>query len=79
MLHKANEDQQEILDALNNGNYRIERASSDYIAYYITFSGISFKWLHGFANGKSIKIFDDKQPEWFAKRVRLALGVVSAD
>jgi hypothetical protein len=69
MFHQANDDQQEVLDALEGGNYSKERSSTVNVDHFITRTGVSFRWLHGFGTGKSIKIFDDVQPGWFSKKV----------
>lgn len=70
-MNSQAEDQDEILSAIRTGSYsKVEPLDSPSGANYITAGGISFSWLFGLGDGKTVKIFDTVQPEPFAKQVR---------
>lgn len=78
ILHKLNEDQQAVIDALIYGHYKqVEPYMNGVWTFEIedststgTTRRLQFSWLHDLGDGKDVMIIREKQPEWFARRVR---------
>lgn len=71
---KLTDDQQAILEAILEKSYKKWPLNTKSGQTYITLNGVQFTWLRGLGDGKDVKIFDSKQPEWFAKLVRKGLS-----
>lgn len=72
IFHRLNDDQFKVLDAIKKGKFKYAKGRENQQGHvYRTFDGLEFSWIE---ETGEVKIISEKQPEWFARRVRRILS-----